>query len=162
MHDFFSNISRLKPGYVYEFSGVKNYFNSLHYPLSFYISKKVASANKVGVIYPKSLLKAVLPLLKDEHGDKFVIMGSSLEGFKTVMSVADCDVVLGEPVGFSNHGLFVNHAEARLWGPSTLACVAIAQHSNYVPSDCDLVYTEKIICEKGLVNSEHLAHVRDL
>lgn len=162
MHDFFSNISRLKPGSEYEFSSVKNYFNSLHYPLSFYISKKVARAHKVGVIYPKSLLRAVLPALREEHGDKFVVMGSALEGFKTVNSVDDCDVVLGEPEGFSNHGLFVGHTESRLWSPSTLACVAIAQHSSYVPADCDMVYTDKIVCEKGLVNSEHLAHVVEL
>jgi hypothetical protein len=162
MHDFFSNISKLKPGCEYDFSTVRNYFNSLHYPLSYYISKRVSKANKVGVMFPKSLLRSILPALKAEHGDKFVILGSVLDGFKTVHSVDDCDVILGEPVGFSNHGLFVNHAESKLWGPSTLACAAIIQHSHYIPSSCDLLHTEQIICEKGIVNIENLAHIKEL
>lgn len=135
---------------------LRRYARSLPSFISYFVSRRIKPHTKVGLLFPKYLLRSVLPSLSDS----VVVKGSYIPGYKTVQDLSDCDLVLGEPVGFNDHGFIVHKDESAHWDENVLACSSLASFSDQVPAACDLISGGKVVVEKGLLHLHHASFLQ--
>ncbi|RLE44412.1 hypothetical protein DRJ22_05955 [Candidatus Woesearchaeota archaeon] len=110
----------------------------------------------VGVVNPKTILKAVLPALKKSCPAKFVVVNGFISGFELVSSLSDVDVVLCEPVSFSEAGFCFPPSDLKfLKNKPFFACASLIQYSVVVPDSCDVLDKGRLVCESGVLNLEN-------
>ena len=90
---------------------------------------------------------------------KCSVFGAHIPGFETVRDISSHDLVIGEPVFFSEQGLAVPHEESKYWSQKVIAVSNLESNVDHVPAHCDLVECDKVVCEKGVFNLANVGFI---
>ena len=137
------------------------YLENAAYALEYNLSHLLPEGSTVCVLYPKSILTKILPSIAKEKKLRVILVGSNAQLIGALIHAnllapnGEPDVFIGEPAGFSTHGVFVLPEESEVWRNNQVIAVGTAlQFSAHRPAKFDMVSAFKVISELGVLPYE--------
>ncbi len=128
-----------------------------------FLESSVPKGGLIGVVFPKSVLGKILPVIAERKKCSVVYLGDA-QGFSPFSkfsvsgkSLYDADVIFAEPSFFTHQGGFFLPSEAEKISSLPLVGVGAGNFISNNPSDLDFVHLEKTITDLGVFTPDTFA-----